>query len=173
MNPGLLRTRTPERPMAFTFREFLRGMWAAWGLFLVILLVCLIVLPIVLGGGAGVVVFVVYGMMYGGAISVVTMAVFSPAAWVLGWCLRRVRARSAHLVAFAMLGTVIGLIVGVVLAGGSAGPSSTAVSLAFAGASAIAVALGWRFTTNRALAEDDPGPKVGMDAAFDDHPLGA
>jgi hypothetical protein len=142
--------------MAFTFGEFLRGMWAAWGLFLAILLVCLIVLPIVTGGAAGVVVVVGYGLMIGGGISLAATVVFSPVAWLLGWCLRRVRARGVHLVAFAVLGTVVGLVVGAIFTGGSADPSSTGLSLAFAVTSAISVALGWRYASRRALEGDDP-----------------
>ncbi|MFE6733494.1 hypothetical protein [Microbacterium sp. NPDC057650] len=140
--------------MGFTFAEFLRGMWAAWGLFLAILVACLIVLPVLFGAGGGALVIVGYGLLFGGGISLAAMAVFSPVAWVLGWCLRRVRPRGVHLACFAGLGAVIGLVVSAIFAGGPA-PGAAVLSLAFAVAAAISVTFGWRHASKRALDGDD------------------
>ncbi|MFE6255616.1 hypothetical protein [Agromyces sp. NPDC057865] len=148
--------RTAERPMAFTFGEFMRGAFFACGWFWLFSLACF---PIAAAMGwydlATWVTATFYTAVLGGVIVVpaamlAALIVWSPIAYVLGWSLRRVGSFRAHLTAFAALGLVIGTTSAsaVFLVFFTAQPAG---AIPFAVAAALAVPLGWYRTARFAV----------------------
>ncbi|QEO15833.1 hypothetical protein FLP10_16450 [Agromyces intestinalis] len=149
---GRIDPRTPDEPMAFTFGEFTRGAFGAWGWFL-LLAVPALLLYLGLSGSSGLGALplaLIFGWpLYVLPASIAALLAGAPPAWLLGWSLRRVGSASAHVVAFGVYGTVLGIAMTwatfAVL-----WPSTSSAALAamtmpaapFVAASAISVALG-------------------------------
>lgn len=172
--------RTAERPMAFTGPEFVRGAFAAWGLFNGLA-------PLVLAG-SGVVAELAAGRPTGAgwAPLVLLLApmflvpwslgslllVGAPLALAIGLGLARIPRRSIHLAAFACLGALVGALTTMAYVWFSTLPQPGTVYstprptlaeqladqwllvLLFAAGTALAVVLGWRWTAMRALRAD-------------------
>lgn len=180
------RTRTPEQAMAFTSGEFWRGAWTAWGLFMILLLACLIVVSIATGAGFLLVIVLMYGALVGGSISLLAMLAFSPLAWLIGRWLRKLAVRWVHAVVFTLFGAGVGaampLICQLVLGTPTSYPLD-AWTLTLIGASATAVGGGWWCAVRRALDSDSPAPHRAIqpgvfgsrrddpDSAFEDRAL--
>ncbi|MGF2947974.1 hypothetical protein [Microbacterium alcoholitolerans] len=154
--------RTPEHPMAFTSVEFWLGAWTAWGLFLAFLPALIIIssLPELFTPSAGfIVVAIIYGLVIGGFVSLVAMLVFSPLAWLLGYCLRRTADRWIHVLAFTTLGAAVGFVTFAAWTLLAYAQITDALiswpNWSYAAGSAVAVALGWWRASRRALERDD------------------
>lgn len=108
--------RTKTAPMAFTRREFWRGVRASWCIFMIELTAVLIGMGIVQSGLpwgpplSMVTLYLVVGLPVGGAVSAVVAALSSPLAWYLGRRLATTRTIAVHLAAFALLGALIGTV---------------------------------------------------------------
>lgn len=94
--------------MAFTFREFAIGAFAAWCTFIAILLVSICAIMVVSGDPVGLLLLAGHAGVTGGAISLAVMLTASPLAWLLGTMLRRIRYTAVHIAAFAALGMAVG-----------------------------------------------------------------
>ncbi len=135
--------RTAELPMAFTTAEFIRGAMAAWIGFVVL--------------ATGVYALLLQAMVVVAAAfyipwSVGATIVGAPAAWLLGWSLRRVRPMAVHLAAFAVFGAAVGFAATAVFAlvrgDGDGGALYYLVNIVL---SAVGVPLGWYWTARKAL----------------------
>lgn len=160
--------RSPQRPMAFTGAEFLRGGVWAIGIFIVALPWVTFIGSSSFAGesatpGRTEFAIVPYVMLLAGAIAGFVYVTYGSAlAYLLGRALRSTRRRSVHRVCFAALGLLIGYVTlmltdlaGITMVSGSAGagaPSmlSALISVA-AGASVLA---GWEITSAKALRAD-------------------
>ncbi|MFG6403107.1 MULTISPECIES: hypothetical protein [unclassified Microbacterium] len=162
--------RTPERPMAFTWRELWRGAWTAWAVFLAILAVLMLGVLIVNppSGTYGSLEFLVAFLFFGGAavVSGLVTTVMAPVARLIGKALERVARPAVHVAVFAVLGALLGQVTvgasawvfgGTPMAIAFGSPLSLIVSAVFA----LCTALGWVFTYRRAL-----HPKVRASAAL-------
>ena len=155
---GHIPPRTAELPMAFTVAEFVRGAVAAWVAFLVLATAAY---AAVIQG------YVVVATAFYVPWSLGAALVGSPAAYLLGRSLRRVRRIAVHIAAFAALGAAVGLAATIVFVAvyghGNGGTLYYVVNLAL---SVIAVPLGWYWTARRALRH--PRPRVDPDAMAED-----
>ncbi|UOE45262.1 hypothetical protein [Agromyces larvae] len=162
--------RTEAEPMAFTFAEFVRGAFATWGWFLLFALPALVVtsaVPAVFAVGPGTggwgpwwgwaLLYLVYGIPIVLVVSLVALAVGSPGAWLLGWCLRRSDRIRVHVIAFAGYGVAFGVMfawsLGWMLSGRT-GLDTVVFRSPFIAASGAAAALG-RY---RAIVRTRPKP---------------
>ncbi|UIN31761.1 hypothetical protein [Microbacterium binotii] len=144
--------RTNAAPMAFTFREFARGACMAWLWFL---LFSTLASAAMLYSGA------LIALIYAVPWSLAALLIGSPLAYGLGWMLRTAASVPLHLVAFTVFGAVVGI--GTTTLAFTApwsdlsGDGMNAVSVPAVAmwiAATIAVPLGWRFTSKRALRGD-------------------
>ncbi|MCR2814606.1 hypothetical protein [Microbacterium jiangjiandongii] len=140
--------RTDLLPMAFTTAEFVRGAMAAWIGFIAFA-TC--------GYALVLQAFVVVAAVFYLPWSVGALIVGAPAAYLLGWSLRRIRPMIVHVLAFGALGAGIGLVATalflLVRGDGDGGALYYLVNVAL---SAVCVPLGWYWTARRALR-----PRVG------------
>ncbi|MFJ2552747.1 hypothetical protein [Microbacterium sp. NPDC087591] len=150
---------TPETRMRFTRREFWRGAWSAWAIFMIILTSGLVATGIIQSGYpwgdalSSVLLFLVYGIPFGGLVSLLVMLAGSPLAWGLGRLLAATDHIVVHLLAFAGLGAGIGAaVVGTGIIGQPPAPYVAVVSIACA----LAVAGGWYGTFRRSRREEWP-----------------
>ncbi|GGM51203.1 hypothetical protein [Microbacterium saperdae] len=148
-----------ENRMRFTRREFWRGAWSAWLLFMIALTGTLVVTGVLQSGPpwgnvfSSIVVFLLYGIPIGGAVSLLVMLAGSPLAWGLGRLLVATDHVVAHLLAFAGLGAAIGA---AVTASGIIGqPPAPFVAVVIV-TCAISVAGGWYRTFWRSRQERKP-----------------
>lgn len=153
------RSVTVENRMHFTRREFWRGAWSAWLLFMIALMGLLVVTGILQSGPpwgsafSSVVVFLLYGIPIGGVVSLLVMLAGSPLAWGLGRLLAATDHVVAHLLAFAGLGAAIGA---AVTATGIVGYPPTPFVAVVIAACALSVAGGWYGTFWRSRQERKP-----------------
>lgn len=167
--------RTEAEPMAFTREEFLRGVFAAGGWFLLIDTVLNIYLMV------GVLLVVVVAAFW----TAIAALAFGPVAHAIGRGLRRTSALRVHLLAFAGLGLVVGVVMTVIaLSAFGGGPWNLVwdgwFSYMFAThvvAATVAVPLGWWHTARKALrphAPREPHASAGDDLVTDahEHPAG-
>lgn len=145
--------------MRFTRREFWRGAWSAWLLFMIVLTGVLVVTGILQSGPpwgsafSSVSLFLLYGIPLGGVVSILVMLAGSPLAWGLGRLLARTDHAAAHLLAFAGLGAAIGAAVAATaILGQPSAPHFVVVSAACA----LSVAGGWYWTFWRSQQERKP-----------------
>lgn len=138
--------------MAFTFREFARGACRAWLWFL---LLSTLASTAMLHWGA------LVALMYAVPWSVAALLIGSPLACALGWMMRRTASVPRHLVAFTAFGAVVGIGTTTVAFAAPwsdlSGDGMNAVSVPAVAmwiAATVAVPLGWRFTSKRALRGD-------------------
>lgn len=149
--------------MAFTRREFWRGVRASALSALLLLTVALAVSAWVSwtpswGSRAGYLLLTLgYGVPFGAVVIVAVSALASPAAWVLGRALAGTPHIVTHLAAFAALGAAVGLLtlLGYALVAGmpAAHAFADVTPWALAAACAVAVAAGWCWTVSRARQE--------------------
>jgi hypothetical protein len=150
---------TVENRMRFTRREFWRGAWSAWLLFMIALTGILVVTGILQSGPpwgsafSSVVVFLLYGIPIGGVVSLLVMLAGSPLAWGLGRLLAVADHIVAHLLAFAGLGAAIGA---AVTATGIIGYPPTPFIAVVIAACALSVTGGWYWTFWRSRQERKP-----------------
>lgn len=156
-DPVVAATRQPC--MRFTRREYWRGAWSAWVIFLIFLAGALVTTGIIQSGYpwgsalSSVLLYLVYGIPFGGAVSLLVMLAGSPLAWGLGRLLAPTDHVAAHLLAFAGLGATIGAAVS---ATGIIGqPPATYVAVVVA-ACALSVTGGWYWTFWRSRREEWP-----------------
>jgi len=147
--------------MRFTRREFWRGAWSAWAIFLILLTGALIATGIMPSGYpwgdafSSVVLLLLYGIPFGGTVSLIVMLAGSPLAWGLGRLLAATDHIVAHVLAFAGLGAGIGaVVVGTTILGR---PPVEFVAVVIA-ACALSVAGGWYWTFWRSRREERPRP---------------
>ncbi|MCK2036893.1 hypothetical protein KZC51_12195 [Microbacterium sp. SSW1-49] len=150
---------TPETRMRFTRREFWRGAWSAWAIFMIILTGALIAIGIIQSGYpwgsafSSVLLYLLYGIPIGGATSLLVMLVGSPLAWGLARLLAATDHLVVHLLAFAGLGAGIGAaVVGTGIIGQPPAPYVAVVSVACA----LSVAGGWYGTFRCSRREEWP-----------------
>lgn len=148
-----------ENRMHFTRREFWRGAWSAWAIFMIILTGALIAIGIVQSGYpwgsafSSVLLFLVYGIPIGAVVSLLVMLAGSPLAWGLGRLLAATDHVVAHLLAFAVLGGGLGAaVVGTTILGHPPAPVAAVVIAACA----LSVAGGWSWTFWRSRREKRP-----------------
>lgn len=180
--------RTPEKPMAFTNDELLRGGCRAWCAFLVVLLVGMafwnIALDVADDGKASprvltaLVVTGICALLAGGGTSLVLLPFGVALALPIGRALERVRAPWVHLLVYSILGVAIGAAYVALLRGDHfftpfSGPWDALV-LVPAVDVLIAVPFGWWQTARLALRADlvrsAPAP---VDAEIEDAEAGA
>lgn len=163
-----MRTAEPagSHRMDFTRRQFWRGAWAAWGIFMISLTIALI-LPGLLTGDTSAgdpfalsLIFLVYGIPIGGVVALGAMIVGSPVAWLLGRLLVRSDIVSVHLIVYAALGGCVGAaVLAIASLGRPAGSAMTqdpfvfVFAFAVIGVCAASVAGGWYWTFRRSVAE--------------------
>lgn len=171
--------RTPEEPMAFTRQELWRGGRRTWYFFLIELCLLMIVPSIVNELAipadqrhgwnsylAMIPLYVLYALLVGAPISFLAMLAATPLAGLIGTAMRRIRARTPHVLAQATLGALVGAVVmALVILLSARGIFSASVISTYAGVgapfTAVAAALGWWSTAHSAL-RDDSG--IGMRA---------
>ena len=159
---------TDRAPMEFTSRQFWRGAWAAWVIFMALLVLWLIVTGLVqadaLWGppGSMIMVSLIYGVPIGGLVSALTLLVGAPVSWQIGRRLRHIERMSIHLVAHAAAGAVLGALVALALGALSNARAMETLASAFGvmmmSACALSVAGGWTWTFLRARREAAPWP---------------
>ena len=154
--------RTAAAPMAFTGREFARGAFGAWVIFMVLLFAALVI-----SGFADrpdspfslIFVLLLYGIPIGAIVSAVVTLVCSPVAWFIGRALRRQQQLPMHIAAYLLLGATIGVLViaGSVQINQGDVPDtfSTGSPWIVAAICAVSVAGGWGYTVRRAVRERD------------------
>jgi len=158
--------RTAAFPMAFSRREFWRGVRASWLTAMLLLIIGLTIAAILDSGLpwgpplSMIFIYLMYGVPIGGLVSGVVAVALSPAAWLLGRALSREGRVPVHLVAYASLGAVVGLLTLVTylaIVGANVGYAfTTPAPLVLAGGSAIAVVTGWIWTVRKSQAEQEP-----------------
>lgn len=138
--------------MAFTFREFARGACVAWVWFL---LFSTLASTAIFHWGA------LIALMYAVPWSLAALLIGSPLAYGLGRVMRSIASVPGHLVVFTAFGAVVGISTTTIaftapwsdLSGdGMSAVSVPAVAMWIA--ATVAVPLGWRFTSKRALRGD-------------------
>lgn len=158
--------RSDAEPMAFRDREFLRGAVAAWGWYLISMVIVSVMWLTALP----------YVLIFGVPVSAVALLAWSPFAYMLGTALRRVRRVSVHLIAFSLFGAIVGAITMMLFVGFMSGfqPSSWdgfGLYAPYALTPALAVPFAWWRTARRALRSDmgeAPVPRPDPDAAAED-----
>jgi hypothetical protein len=172
--------------MAFGPDELLRGGFATWVIFMILMLggygSSIVVSAIASGTGVGMVVTGLLGVLFIGGffvgfISSIVMVFGVLLARPVGLLLRRVRSIPVHLAAYTALGILVGLGYAAVVGQGRL-PSVTHawdLLMLYPGiAATIAVPLGWWWTARRALREDAglvrrrPRRRVDADAEAED-----
>ncbi|WEK59897.1 MAG: hypothetical protein P0Y60_11100 [Candidatus Microbacterium colombiense] len=146
--------------MRFTRRDFWRGAWTAWLIFMAFLVVYLIAMGLMQSGPpwgdayTSVVVFLVYGIPLGAVVSILVMLAGSPLAWVLGRLLANTHRVTLHVLAYAGLGAGAGTAVILIANVARAHPQ---ISWHFAGAVIAACALsvvgGWAWSVRQSRRE--------------------
>lgn len=151
--------------MAFTGKEFARGAFAAWVVFMVLLFSTLVVAGVLESGEpwgpplSVITLYLIYGIPIGALVSAVVTFVMSPVAWAIGRGLRRQPRLPAHVAAYLLLGSAIGVLLvfgSAVVSRGDVGSLVTNWFPWFAAtACAVSVAAGWGWTVRRAVRERD------------------
>ncbi|WP_334148282.1 hypothetical protein [Microbacterium sp.] len=159
----MIATEAPERSlMDFTRREFWRGVWASWGIFMISLIASLITVGLVeVDGSYGspfglAFLLLLYGVPMGGAISLTAMLIGAPVAWSIGRLLLRTDSFAWHLTAYAALGGGVGasvIAIAQVLSRSTDPVMAAPLALAIITVCAISVAGGWAWTFARSRAE--------------------
>lgn len=151
---------TAERvQMDFTRREFWRGAWASWGIFMISLTIALTVAGLLQADASAVglaMIFLIYGLPIGAVVSLLAMLIGSPIAWVIGRLLRRAESITAHVTSYAALGGFIGAAVLAIAPLGDPRESLAAkasLALVVIAVCAVSVAGGWAWTFIRSRAE--------------------
>jgi magnesium-transporting ATPase (P-type) len=147
--------RTPETPMAFTWRELWRGAWMAWAVFMTIVTATILLFLIVSppeGMYASLEIFAAVVYFAGAAVvSAVVVTVTAPLVRVIGNALQRVASPAVHILVFAAFGAVVTQIL--IVASGlpfrdtplMVQPGSL-VAIILSLVVAASAALGWSFT---------------------------
>lgn len=159
--------RTREEPMAFTRDEFGRGAWWSWFTFMTLLGFGLSAYSISIQASASsdslvvvlyvMVLFLGYGALIGGVVSLTVMIVLSPVAWMIGRALRRARALALHIAVYTLLGVAIAALAVAALLVYGWDPGATLgnpVILICLVATVASVPTGWWISAHRALRED-------------------
>lgn len=147
--------RLAEAPMDFTGDDLARGAFAAWLVFMIILLSVLTVLSAITTANIA---FTLVGLGYaagiGGPVAALVALAASPLAWLVGRLLKHEPTIIVHVVAYSALGAGIGA--GVLLLG-VAWSSSTVLDVFSSGwawavmaATAASVAAGWAWALRHA-----------------------
>lgn len=158
--------RTPQRPMAFTRREFWRGVRATWVSAMILLVIFLTISALLSwtpswGSLLGQVFMVLmYGVPVGAIVTAIVALAASPLAWALGRQLARTARIAVHVASFAALGALVGMLVYVAylaimnvrVVPEFASPTLWVLS---AGCS-LAVCSGWSWTVRKSIREQEP-----------------
>ncbi|MGW8483822.1 hypothetical protein ACWGJP_11855 [Microbacterium sp. NPDC055903] len=169
--------RTAAEPMAFTRDELLSGAVRAWGLFVGLFTLGLLLRLLTIGGSdlASGMWFVAivsgYALMIAAGVSAFATAAMVPLVWVLGRALRSVHRLVVHLVVYMALGVLMAVAAYALAQVITDGMLDLATSTALA--AAIAIPLGWWLTARAALREDHGGARRARaaqhpDEAFED-----
>ena len=157
------RQVSSRRCFEFTRREFWRGAWAAWAIFMGILVIALVVVAVAQSSPlwgpplASIALYLIYGVPIGGIIACLAMLAGSPAAWGLGRLLARTDRILIHVASYAALGAVVGTAVTAIAAMLSGTFEIAVIAQPFTtmvmGACAISVAGGWLWSFRQANRE--------------------
>ncbi|KJL27840.1 hypothetical protein [Microbacterium oxydans] len=148
--------------MDFTRRDFWRGAWAAWGIFMLSLTAALVIVGLVQVDGsygspfALAFLMLFYGVPIGGAISLIAMLLGAPIAWGISRLLLRTDSVARHLAAYAGLGGGVGaavIAVTQVLSRSTSPAVGAPLALAIVAVCIVSVAGGWAWTFARSRAE--------------------
>jgi magnesium-transporting ATPase (P-type) len=107
--------RTPEKPMAFTWRELWRGAWMAWAVFMAIVTVTILLFLIVSPpeGMYGSFEYFIAALAFvcAAVVSAVVVTATAPLVRVIGNALQRVASPAVHILVFAAFGVVVAQVV--------------------------------------------------------------
>ncbi len=161
--------RTEQRPMAFSRREFWRGVRAAWGSAMILLTGALVYAGVVSSGPpwgpphSMIIISLMYGLPLGALAITVASLAGAPLAWLIGASLARVRGVWVHLTAFAVYGAVWAVTLTAAYLAFFGTPISTALSSPYlaviAVGSALVVAAGWGWTVRQSRREAEFAPR--------------
>lgn len=161
--------RTEQRPMAFSRREFWRGVRAAWGSAMILLTGALVYAGVVSSGPpwgpphSMIIISLMYGLPLGALALTVASLAGAPLAWLIGTSLARVRGVWVHLTAFAVYGAVWAVTLTAAYLAFFGTPISTALSSPYlaviAVGSALVVAAGWGWTVRQSRREAEFAPR--------------
>lgn len=160
--PLSVSTSLERRGMDFTRRQFWRGAWASWVIFMISLAIALLMVGLLQSGApfgtplGSAAVFLFYGMPIGGVLSLIAMFIGAPVGWGIGRLLMRVDSVAWHLTAYAALGGAVGasvIVIAQILSRSTNPVMGAPFALAIITVCAISVAGGWAWTFSRSRAE--------------------
>ncbi|GAA4193440.1 hypothetical protein GCM10022288_27270 [Gryllotalpicola kribbensis] len=163
---GTSSPRTAELPRAFTLGEFVRGAGLALLWFQPLVAISGVIGSLSDGGSDIEYAFVI--PVAGLHLSVIATVLGSPAAYAVGFALRRQGRDAAHLAAFVLYGALVGIVMleAMGIYGQSELPFPWDTTFIYGIPSALAVALGWWTTSRLALRKDRAlaaAPRTGTD----------
>jgi cation transport ATPase len=160
--PLPVSTSVERRQMDFTRRQFWRGAWASWVIFMISLAIALITVGLLQSGApfgpplGSAAVFLLYGIPMGGMLSLIAMFIGAPVAWGIGRLLLRTDSFAWHLTAYAALGGAVGasvIVIAQILSRSTNPVMGAPFALAIITVCALSVAGGWVWTFARSRAE--------------------
>lgn len=146
---GSASPRTAEFPRAFTLGEFARGAGLAFLWFQPAVIIAAAIGSAVEGGADFELLFII--PVAGAPTGFVATVLGSPAAFLIGFVLRRQARDAVHVIAFAAYGALVGTVTVFIIGGHQ---FDAATTLTYGIPAAAAVALGWWSTSRLALRKD-------------------
>lgn len=155
--------------MAFSRREFWRGVRAAWGSAMILLSAALVYTAVASSGPpwgpplSMIVLSLMYGLPLGAFAITVACLAGAPLAWLIGASLARVRTIWIHVTVFALYGAACAVVLTIAYLAFFGTPISSALTSPYlavlAVGSAIAVVAGWGWTVRQSRQEAEFAPR--------------